>query len=221
MQIVWSMTNGSPTRPFLRSSSLALAGGLPTLPEMQLTGQFLAQRPHVMQSAGSMVKVSRSRQTPAGHFFSRTWASYSSRKYRSVESTGFGAVLPRRAEGRCLHRVRDVLQQRQVVRSRLARADLVQDFVHALVCPRGRACTCRRTRSAGSSGSSGRRPPCRLSSSMTIMPPEPIMEPASVRRSKSTGRSRCSVGMQPPRGAAGLDGLEGLVPADARRRCRR
>ncbi len=39
-----------------------------------------------------------------------------------------------------------------------------------------------------------------VSSSMTIMPPEPIMEPTAVRASKSTGRSRCSSGMHPPDG---------------------
>src|SRR5512139_2180768 len=33
--------------------------------------------------------------TPAGHRCSLMWASYSERKYRSVESTGFGAVCPR------------------------------------------------------------------------------------------------------------------------------
>ncbi len=39
-----------------------------------------------------------------------------------------------------------------------------------------------------------------LSSSMTIMPPEPIIEPIFVSSSKSTGMSRYFSGMQPPEG---------------------
>jgi len=34
----------------------------------------------------------RSRQTPAGHLFSRMWISYSSRKWATVERTGLAAV---------------------------------------------------------------------------------------------------------------------------------
>ena len=39
-----------------------------------------------------------------------------------------------------------------------------------------------------------------VSSSTTIMPPEPITAPTSRRESKSTFTFRCSAGMQPPRG---------------------
>jgi len=35
---------------------------------------------------------------------------------------------------------------------------------------------------------------------MTIMPPEPIIDPTSVSLSKSTGRSSSLSGMQPPEG---------------------
>ena len=35
---------------------------------------------------------------------------------------------------------------------------------------------------------------------MTIMPPEPIMEPAAARLSKSTGMSRLDTGRHPPDG---------------------
>ncbi len=37
-------------------------------------------------------------------------------------------------------------------------------------------------------------------SSMTIMPPDPIIEPTFESSSKSTGMSRCFSGMQPPEG---------------------
>ena len=39
-----------------------------------------------------------------------------------------------------------------------------------------------------------------VSSSITIMPPEPIIESSSVSRSKSTGSSRNLAGMHPPEG---------------------
>ena len=39
-----------------------------------------------------------------------------------------------------------------------------------------------------------------VSSSMTIMPPDPIMDPASVSSSKPTSRSNIDSGMQPPDG---------------------
>ncbi len=40
---------------------------------------------------GDIIRLS---QTAAGHFFSLMWASYSSRKYSMVESTGLGEVWP-------------------------------------------------------------------------------------------------------------------------------
>src|SRR3990170_3875523 len=39
-----------------------------------------------------------------------------------------------------------------------------------------------------------------VDSSITIIPPEPIIEPTSVSRSKSTGRSISDSGMHPPEG---------------------
>ena len=60
-----------------------------------------------------------------------------------------------------------------------------------------------------------------VSSSITIMPPEPIIEPALASSSKSTGRSRNASGMHSPGGTAGLDGLELLAARGCRRRCRR
>ncbi len=52
-------------------------------------------------------------------------------------------------------------------------------------------------------------------SSMTIMPPEPIIEPASVSFSKSTGRSSRLSGHTAAGRSAGLHGLEGPVLEDA------
>ena len=54
-----------------------------------------------------------------------------------------------------------------------------------------------------------------VSSSMTIMPPEPIIEPASVSSSKSTGRSSMLCGDAAARRSARLHGLELLAVADA------
>ncbi len=51
-----------------------------------------------------------------------------------------------------------------------------------------------------------------LSSSMTIMPPEPIMEPIWVSESYSMGTSSRSVGMQPPEGPPVCTALNFLPP---------
>ena len=53
-----------------------------------------------------------------------------------------------------------------------------------------------------------------VSSSMTIMPPEPIIEPSLVSASKSTG-SRGGCRDAAARGPAGLHGLERLAVGDA------
>ena len=49
-----------------------------------------------------------------------------------------------------------------------------------------------------------------VSSFITIMPPEPIMEPSFVSSSKSTRASRCSAGMQPPEGPPVCTALKAL-----------
>ena len=54
-----------------------------------------------------------------------------------------------------------------------------------------------------------------VSSSMTIMPPEPIIEPALVSSSKPTGRSRSVLREAAARRSACLDRLELLAARDA------
>ena len=49
-------------------------------------------------------------------------------------------------------------------------------------------------------------------SSMTIMPPEPIIEPSASRVSKSTGRSSLAAGRQPPEGPPVWTALKALPP---------
>ena len=48
-----------------------------------------------LHTAGSMTYVVRLRQLPVRHFLSKMCSRYSSSKFASVDSTGFGAVLPR------------------------------------------------------------------------------------------------------------------------------
>ena len=50
-----------------------------------------------------------------------------------------------------------------------------------------------------------------LRSSMTIMPPEPIMAPYFLSVSKSTGRSSSDSGMQPPEGPPVWMALKGRL----------
>ena len=60
-----------------------------------------------------------------------------------------------------------------------------------------------------------------VSSSMTIMPPEPIIAPALASSSKSTAMSSMLLGDAAARRAAGLDRLELLAARECRRRSRR
>ena len=64
-------------------------------PLMHSTGHFRAQTVQPLHLVGSMEIFSSAEHSWAGHFLSRMCASYSSRKYRMVVSTGLGAVWPR------------------------------------------------------------------------------------------------------------------------------
>ena len=57
------------------------------------TGHCFPQAMHPVQLLLISYRIS-GLQTPAGHFRSLMWATYSSRKYLMVEVTGFGALLP-------------------------------------------------------------------------------------------------------------------------------
>ncbi len=63
-------------------------------PAIALAGQARRQRPQALHLSAMTEKVMRAVQTPAGHFRSRMWARYSSRKWLKLVRKGFGAVRP-------------------------------------------------------------------------------------------------------------------------------
>src|SRR4030043_1234220 len=138
-------------------------------------------------------------QTAAGHLFCKIWASNSGRKYLNAERTGLGAVFPR--------------PQREVSATTSAnssRRQRLSSFPFPSVIPskispilfnpsrQGRHfpqdSSCRKWTKYFATST------IQVPSSITIIPPEPIMDPACVRLSKSTGRSKSEAGMQPPEG---------------------
>ena len=81
--------------PHLMHFAASITWGCLISPEIAFTGQPRLHKPQPTHSVGSIEYDTSALQTPAGHFLSRTCAMYSSLKYLSVESTGFGAVCPK------------------------------------------------------------------------------------------------------------------------------
>src|SRR5512137_781011 len=63
-------------------------------PEMAEGGHALVHIMHPVHIEASIANAVIARHTPAGHFLSWMWASYSARKFAIVLKTGFGADLP-------------------------------------------------------------------------------------------------------------------------------
>ena len=148
----------------------------------------------------------------AGQRCSVTWARYSSRKCSSVLSTGFGAARPRPHSDACfISRPSRFSLSRSssvplpvVMRSRISSIRVVpsRQGVHL---PHDSSCEKVMKNLAMSTMQS--------SSSRMIMPPLPMIEPALVSVSKSTGRSSHLAGMQPPAGPPVWMALSCLPPA--------
>ena len=78
--------------PHFTHFAASMTKGFLIWPEMAPAGQM---REHLLQPlhlSAIMTKRFRALQTPAGHFLSRTWATYSSLKYLMVLTTGDAAV---------------------------------------------------------------------------------------------------------------------------------
>src|SRR5512139_685495 len=165
---------------------------------MAFVGQTLAQAPHPVQSSAIEYWMSGV-QTAAGHFFRKIWSSNSERKYLSAERTGLGAVFPS--------------PQREVSATT---SDKSSRRVRLSASPLPSAIPSRISPILFSPSRQGRHFPqdsswrkwtkyfatstIQVPSSITIIPPEPIMEPAWVRLSKSTGRCNKEAGIHPPEG---------------------
>ena len=127
--------------------------------------------------------------------FSRTWYSYSSRNFVSVDMRRRGRGVAERA-----HRLaRDgVADGRRGSRGRAPCPGLPRSCpagAAASPCPRGRASTCRRTRACRSRRACCATQTMQVESSMTMVPAEPSIEPALTMLSKSMFTS-ISVGGQ-------------------------
>src|SRR4030042_6566214 len=162
-------------------------------------GHSLAQTMQPVHFTESTVKVMSDLQTPAGQRLSITCASYSSRKYLMVDSTGLGAVPPRpQSEASLMTSPRS---PRSSISSRLPRPSVMSVRISSILSSPSRQGThLPHDSSVRNFTKYLAMSTMQLSSSMTIMPPEPIIDPASANLSKSTGRSIMLSGMQPPDG---------------------
>ena len=133
--------------------------------------------------------------TPAGHLLSTICSIYSSLKYFKVVITGLGAVLPK-PQGNFFN-VSLKLISKSISSSGLTRVILLR--ILSIVFLPLRVVHCRRIlqiKIPYNTGSST----IQVVSSITITPPEPIMDPILLKLSKSRDMSRYSAGIHPPEG---------------------
>src|SRR4030042_3332887 len=156
------------------------------------------QIPHRIHSVGSILWTP-SLQTFALQYFSLTCSSYSLRKYLIVVRTGFGAVLP------SPQREPSITRFPSLSSFSISPSSPSPDVIFSSIWsiwyvpilqvghfPQDSDWVKERKNFATST--------MQLSSSITTIPPEPMIEPTFVGESKSTGRSRCSSGIHPPEG---------------------
>ena len=161
-----------------------------------------------------MTYVVRLRQLPVRHFLSKICSRYSSSKLASVDSTGFGAVLPRPHREEfwiILARERSssmspALPLPLVIRVRMSSIRVVPSR-HGVHLPHDSLQMKFMKNCAMDT--------MHVSSSMTTRPPEPMIAPAFFSESKSMGRSMCASVRQPPDGppiCTALNALPFLMP---------
>src|SRR5512143_3931572 len=166
---------------------------------MAPTGQFLKQSPHFLHFSSFTLNSMSGVQTRAGHLWSLMCASYSSRKYLIVVRTGLGEVWPRpqrevslicwdRASSRSMS---PSLPSPFVMRCRMERSVLFP-ILHGTHLPQDSSSVNSRKNFAMAG--------MQVSSSITTIPPEPMIAPVLLMFSKSTGVSIKDEGMQPPEG---------------------
>ena len=102
----------------------------------------------------------------------RAWkcSMYSSRKYLIDDMTGLIAPSPSAQNARPSDVVADVEQLVQVGLAALAALQLVEQLDEPVACPRGTACTCRRTRAGRTRSSAASRGPRRWSRRRSAAP---------------------------------------------------
>src|SRR3990170_691355 len=163
------------------------------------TGQFLKQRPHFLHFSSFTLNSISGVQTRAGQRCSLMCATYSSRKYLIVVSTGLGEVCPRPQSDVsliCCERFsRSSMSPSRpspfVIRVRMVRSVLFP-ILQGTHLPQDSSSVNSRKNLAMAG--------MHVVSSMTTMPPDPMMAPVLLMFSKSTGVSMSDSGIQPPEG---------------------
>ena len=87
-----------------------------------MVGQLRAHRLQPVHLSSTIEYFSSCRHTSAGHLWSLMWASYSSRKCRSVLSVGFGDGHAQAAQAGHRGHAAQVLELAEFLLGRLARA---------------------------------------------------------------------------------------------------
>src|SRR5574341_267357 len=152
-----------------------------------------------------------SSHTPAWHRLWRIWSSYSWRKYFNVESTELGAVPPNaQSEASLVDSASSMsspmslsLPFPSLIRVRILSICLMPSR-HGEHLPQDSVERKVRKYFATST--------MQVSSSITIMPPEPMIAPTLGSSSKSTFVSRYSAGIHPPDGPPVWTALNFLPP---------
>src|SRR5574341_1667170 len=152
-----------------------------------------------------------SSHTPAWHRLWRMWSSYSWRKYFSVESTGLGAVPPNAQSEASLVDSASSIKSSMSLSLPFPSLILVRILSICLMPSRHgehlpHDSVERNLRKYFATSI------MQVSSSITIMPPEPMMAPTLGSSSKSTSVSKYCGGMHPPDGPPVWTALNFLPP---------
>src|SRR5665648_711940 len=150
-------------------------------PVIQFIGHFLTQRVHPTHLS-VISYLSKLLHTPAGQVLSTIWAMYSSRKYFRVERIGLGALCPSPQRAVSL-----IIWQSFSILSKSSNVPVPSVILVKISCRRLVPTRQAVQRPHDSSIVNSRKNLAILtmqsSSSKTMSPPEPIMEPMAVKDS--------------------------------------
>src|SRR4030042_200368 len=149
--------------------------------------------------------------TAALHRFRLICSSYSLLKWRIVLRTGLGAVPPK-AHSEAPLAVSDSSSRSSMSPSLPFPLLILVRILSICLMPSRHGTHLPHDSSARKSRKYLATSTIQVSSSITIIPPEPIIEPALVSSSKSTFISNCSSGIHPPDGPPVCTALNFLPP---------
>src|SRR5208283_2252003 len=138
-------------------------------------------------------------------------ASYSSLKYRNVLRNGLGAVLPK-AQREASPATSDSSSKSSISPSFPFPLVMFVRILSICLMPSRQGTHLPHDSSVRKSRKYLATSTIQVSSSMTIIPPDPIIEPALVSSSKPTGKSNSSSGIHPPDGPPVCTALNLLPP---------